>query len=110
MTRLSPVRWIGIAVLSGLLWSGGAHTGQVSPGSWRPFANSNVLVILGMGKGEVLLKAGPPDFKDVISLGTDGTATISVWTYTRSGHNAAVATLTFSGNRLTKIEVRVLKP
>jgi hypothetical protein len=69
-----------------------------------------VLVTLGMSKGEVLLKAGQPATTDTVSIGTDGQPSITVWTYIRSGYNEEVATLTFSGNKLTKIELNLLKP
>ena len=67
-------------------------------------------VTLGMTKGEVLLKAGEPADKDLVSLGTDGHPSITVWTYIRTGYNEEVATLTFSGNRLVKIELNLVKP
>jgi hypothetical protein len=63
-----------------------------------------------MSKGAVLVKAGNPATKEVISLGTDGYPSISVWTYIRTGHNAATASLTFRGDRLVKIETHLLKP
>jgi len=81
------------------------------PNSWRPYVNDRVLVTLGMTKGEVLLKAGQPTTPpETVSLGTDGHPSITVWTYIRTGYNEEVATLTFSGNRLVKIELNLLKP
>jgi hypothetical protein len=73
--------------------------------SWRPYINPSVLVHLGMSKGEVLVKAGPPAFEEVISHGTDGHVNLTVWTYIKSGHNASVTVLTFQGNKLRKIEI-----
>jgi hypothetical protein len=78
-----------------------------SPNSWRPYNDSSVLVTLGMTKGEVLVKAGQPYATEVISLGTDGHPSMSVWTYIRTGHNAEVAELTFSGTKLVKIELHL---
>lgn len=85
-----------------------ALASTVSPNSWRPYHDASVLVTLGMTKGEVLLKAGQPQSTEVISLGTDGHPSISVWTYLRTGYNAEVATLTFSGHKLTKIELHLV--
>ena len=87
-----------------------ASAGSVSPNSWRPYINETVLVTLGMSKGEVLLKAGQAATTETVSIGTDGHPSITVWTYIRPGYNAEVATLTFSGNKLTKIELNLLKP
>ena len=87
-----------------------ASAGSVSPNSWRPYVDPSVLVTLGMSKGEVLVKAGQPATTERISLGTDGFPSITVWTYIRTGYNAEVANLTFSGNKLVKIELNLLKP
>jgi hypothetical protein len=78
--------------------------------SWRPYTNPSVLITLGMSKGEVLLKAGEPDLREVVSHGTEGFQSRTVWTYLRSGHDAAVTTLTFRGNRLVRIETDLFKP
>jgi hypothetical protein len=86
-----------------------ASAGSVSPNSWRPYQDATVLVTLGMTKGEVLVKAGQPTTTEVISLGTDGYPSTSVWTYIRTEHNPEVASLTFSGNKLVKIELNLLK-
>lgn len=105
-------RWSPSTVLILTLWlcMSTASAGSVSPNSWRPYIDSTVLVTLGMTKGEVLVKAGQPATTEVISLGTDGHASITVWTYIRTGYNAEVANLTFSGNKLVKIELNLLKP
>ena len=87
-----------------------ASAGSVSPNSWRPYMDPSVLVTLGMTKGEVLMKAGQPTTTELVSLGTNGHPSISVWTYIRTGYNEAVASLTFSGNKLVKIELNLLKP
>jgi len=63
-----------------------------------------------MTKGEVLVKAGQPATTELISLGTGGFPSITVWTYIRTGYNAEVANLTFSGNKLVKIELNLMKP
>jgi hypothetical protein len=84
------------------------HT--VLPGntsSWRPYVNPQVLVTLGMTKAEVLLKAGNPALEEVVSLGTDGHLNQSVWTYVQTGHNASVTTLTFQGNKLARIDIKL---
>jgi Protein of unknown function (DUF2845) len=73
--------------------------------SWRPYINPSLLVTLGMSKGEVLIKAGPPALEETISHGTDGHLNLTVWTYVKTGHNASVTILTFQGNKLIKIEM-----
>ena len=105
-------RWSLSLFLAVTLWFciSAASAGSVSPNSWRPYTNDRVLVTLGMTKGEVLLKAGQPAATDTVSIGTDGLSSITVWTYIRPGYNEEVATLTFSGNKLTKIELNLLKP
>ena len=105
-------RWSTSLCLAVTLWVyiSTASAGSVSPNSWRPYVNDRVLVTLGMPKGEVLLKAGEPANKELVSIGTDGHSSITVWTYIRTGYNEEVATLTFSGNRLVKIELNLLKP
>ncbi|HEY5870068.1 MAG TPA: hypothetical protein VI542_31625 [Candidatus Tectomicrobia bacterium] len=100
VTCLACTMWLCLAV---------ASAGSVSPNSWRPYSDSTVLVTLGMSKGEVLLKAGQPTMTEVISSGTDGHLSLTVWTYIRTGYNEEVANLTFSGNKLVKIELN-LKP
>ena len=87
-----------------------ASAGSVSPNSWRPYTDPTVLVTLGMSKGEVLVKAGQPATTELVSVGTDGHLSITVWTYIRTGYNEEVANLTFSGNKLVKIELNLLKP
>ena len=74
------------------------------PASWRPYANPQVLVTLGMTKAEVLLKAGSPAFEETLSHGTDGHRNLTVWTYMQTGHNTSVTNLTFQGNKLVRIE------
>ena len=104
--------WLTVALLTCTMWLciSAASAGSVSPNSWRPYINDRVLVTLGMPKGEVLLKAGEPANKELVSIGTDGHPSITVWTYIRTGYNEEVATLTFSGNRLVKIELNLVKP
>ena len=86
-----------------------ASASSVTPNSWRPYTDPTVLVTLGMSKGEVRVKAGQPATEELISVGTDGYPSITVWTYIRTGHNAEVANLTFSGNKLVKIELNLLR-
>jgi Protein of unknown function (DUF2845) len=75
--------------------------------SWRPYTNPQVLVTLGMSKAEVLLKAGGPASEEVVSYGTDGHRNQTVWAYVQTGHNASVTTLTFQGNRLARIDIKL---
>jgi hypothetical protein len=89
------------------MWLCLAAAGSVSPSSWRPYSDASVLVTIGMSKGEVLLKAGQPATTEVVSLGTDGHLSITIWTYIRTGYNEEVANLTFSGNKLVKIELNL---
>ena len=104
--------WFTVPFLAFTLWLciSAASAGSVSPGSWRPYSDETVLVTVGMTKGEVLVKAGQPTTTELISLGTDGHPSITVWTYIRTGYNEEVASLTFSGNKLVKIELNLLKP
>ena len=101
--------WVMVSCLACTMWLclAAAAAGSVSPNSWRPYSDSTVLVTLGMSKGEVLLKAGQPATTEVVSLGTDGHLSITVWTYIRTGYNEEVANLTFSGNKLVKIELNL---
>jgi len=104
--------WLIVALLACTMWLciSAASAGSVSPNSWRPYIDSTVLVTLGMSKGEVMIKAGQPATTELVSVGTDGHPSITVWTYIRTGHNEEVANLTFSGNKLVKIELNLLKP
>ena len=112
VTRTASKSFLCHALVVGVvcLWASSACPAPISPSSWRPFTNRAALVTLGMNKGEVLIKAGRPDFDDIVSHGTDGFLTITVWTYIRTGWNAAVATLTFHGNTLVRIEFTLSKP
>ena len=103
--------WLTVALLVCTMWLciSTAAAGSVSPNSWRPYTDSTVLVTLGMSKGEVLLKAGEPATTEMISVGTDGHPSVTVWTYIRPGYNQEVANLTFSGNKLVKIELNLLR-
>jgi hypothetical protein len=104
--------WLTVALLActmGLCISA-ASAGAVTPNSWRPYTDPTVLVTLGMSKGEVLIKACQPATTELISVGTDGNPSITVWTYIRTGYDEAIANLTFSGNKLIKIEINLLKP
>lgn len=103
------LRGTGFACLI-MLWVVLTDAHAIQQSTWRPFNNQAVLVTLGMSKGEVLLKAGEPDLADVISHGIYPFRPITVWTYIRTGHNAAIATLTFSGNTLTRIETEIVHP
>lgn len=99
----------GLACLI-MLWVSLTDAHAIQQSTWRPFDNRAVLVTLGMSKGEVLLKAGEPDLEDVMSYGIYNLRPVTVWTYIRTGHNAAIATLTFRGNTLTRIETRIVHP
>ena len=103
--------WLTAPLLACTMWLciAAASAGSVSPNSWRPYSDPTLLVTLGMSKGEVLLKAGQPTTTELVSVGTDGHPSITVWTYIRTGYNEEVANLTFSGNKLVKIELN-LKP
>jgi hypothetical protein len=104
--------WLTVVLLACTMWLCicAASAGSVSPNSWRPYIDPTVLVTLGMSKGEVSVKAGQPATTELVSVGTDGHPSITVWTYIRTGYDAEVANLTFSGNRLVKIELNLLKP
>ena len=104
--------WLTGALLTCTMWLciSAASAASVSPNSWRPYTDSTVLVTLGMSKGEVLIKAGQPATTELVSVGTDGHPSITVWTYIRPGYNEEVANLTFSGNKLVKIELNLLQP
>jgi|GEM_PF-1778083 hypothetical protein len=104
--------WLTVVLLAGTMWLciTAASAGSVSPNSWRPYSDPTVLVTLGMSKGEVTLKAGKPATTELVSVGTDGHPSITVWTYIRTGLNEEVANLTFSGNKLVKIELNLVRP
>ena len=103
-------RWPTGTLLALTVWMcfTSAAAGSVSLNSWRPYVDPRVLVTLGMTKGEVLVKAGQPATKERLARGMDGSRNITVWTYIRTGHNAEVASLTFKGNNLVKIELNLL--
>ena len=103
------VRWRVLVALLVSIFLSATAAAALTQSTWRPYNNPHVLVQVGMSKGEVLLKAGQPDMSEIISLGTDGFPSMSVWTYLRSGHNAAVATLTFRGERLVRIETAIVQ-
>ena len=104
-------RWLTVALLACTMWLyiSTAAADPVSPNSWRPYTDPTVLVTLGMSKGEVLAKAGQPATTDLVSVGTDDSPSITVWTYIRTDYNQEVANLTFSGNKLVKIELNLLR-
>jgi hypothetical protein len=104
--------WLTVALLAGTMWLciSAVAAGSVTPNSWRPYTDSTVLVTLGMSKGEVLLKAGQPATTELVSVGTDGNPSITVWTYIRTDYNKEVANLTFSGDKLVKIELNLVGP
>src|SRR4029434_1406569 len=104
--------WLTVALLSCTMWLyiSAASAGSVSPSSWRPYIDATILVTLGMSKGEVMVKAGQPATTELVSVGTDGHPSITVWTYIRTGHNAEVANSTFDGNKLVKIELNLSRP
>src|SRR5262249_42683939 len=104
--------WLTVLLLTCTMWLClfAASADSASPNSWRPYTDPTVLVTLGMSKGEVLVKAGQPATTELVSIGTDGNPSITVWTYFRTGYNAEVANLTFSGKKLVKIELNLLQP
>jgi len=111
-TKRTDEKFCRVAILlvwGMLLWTAVVVAGSMTQGSWRPFTNRNALITLGMGKGEVLLKAGRPELQEVVSFGTDGALKVTVWTYIKTGHNAATATLTFRGNKLVRIERTLIR-
>jgi hypothetical protein len=61
---------------------------------------------MGMNKAAVLQKAGPPQTTELGNLSANGMPFSDVWMYIRQGPNAAVATLTFSGDELVNIDVK----
>jgi len=102
-------RWLAGTLLAGTVWLciPSASAGPVRPNSWRPYVNPLILVTVGMSTSEVLVKAGQPANTKGSSRATKGSQSTAVWTYIRTGHNAEVATLTFKGDKLIKIELNL---
>ena len=75
--------WLTVTLRPGTMWLclSAASARSVSLNSWRPYDDPTVLVTLGMSKGEVMLKAGQPATTELVSVGTDGHPSMTVWTY-----------------------------
>lgn len=100
-------RCLSVFVFCGMIVT--AWAGSLERGTWRPYANPAVLVTRGVTKGEMLIKAGNPWLTEVVSVGVARQPTVSVWTYSRTGHNASIATLTFRGKVLVRIATTIVQ-
>src|SRR5438132_11383746 len=71
------------------------HPGDSTPfqfaqgfSSWRPYANPNRLISVGMNKGEVLAIAGAPNHEESYYQSAGGRLTrVTVWHYNLNGLN-----------------------
>jgi hypothetical protein len=72
--------------------------------AWRPYANPDRLISVGMNKGQVLSIAGKPDHEESYYQGGRGGLTrISDWYYIRSGFDAQTTILKFAQESLVNI-------
>jgi len=84
---------------------GSFQVAQVSTlSAWRPYANPDRLISVGMNKGQVLSIAGKPDHEESYYQGGRGGLTrISDWYYIRSGFDAQTTILKFAQESLVNI-------
>jgi outer membrane protein assembly factor BamE (lipoprotein component of BamABCDE complex) len=88
-----------------------AHPGDSTPfqlaqgfSSWRPYANPNRLISVGMNKGEVLAIAGTPNHEEsYYQSAGGGLLRISDWYYVQTGLNPETTLLKFVQESLVTI-------
>jgi len=92
--------------LPSLVHPGDSTPFQLAQGfsSWRPYANPNRLISVGMNKGEVLAIAGAPNHEESYyqSVGR-GLLRISDWYYVQTGLNPETTLLKFVQESLVTI-------
>ena len=72
--------------------------------SWRPYANPNRLISVGMNKGEVLAIAGAPNHEESYYQSAGGRlARVSDWYYIQTGLNPETTLLKFVQENLVSI-------
>jgi len=87
------------------------HPGDSTPfqfaqgfSSWRPYANPNRLISVGMNKGEVLAIAGAPNHEESYYQSAGGRlARVSDWYYIQTGLNPETTLLKFVQENLVSI-------
>ena len=87
------------------------HPGDSTPfqfaqgfSSWRPYANPNRLISVGMNKGEVLAIAGAPNHEESYYQSAGGRlARVSDWYYIQTGLNPETTLLKFVQESLVTI-------
>ncbi len=72
--------------------------------SWRPYANPNRLISVGMNKGEVLAIAGAPNHEESYYQSAGGRLVrVSDWYYIQTGLNPETTLLKFVQENLVSI-------
>jgi outer membrane protein assembly factor BamE (lipoprotein component of BamABCDE complex) len=87
------------------------HPGDSTPfqlaqgfSSWRPYANPNRLISVGMNKGEVLAIAGTPNHEESYYQSAGGRLVrVSDWYYIQTGLNPETTLLKFVQENLVSI-------
>ena len=92
--------------LPSLVHPGDSTPFQLAQGfsSWRPYANPNRLISVGMNKGEVLAIAGAPNHEESYYQSAGGRlARVSDWYYIQTGLNPETTLLKFVQESLVTI-------
>ena len=97
---------VTLVTLISLVRPGDSTPFQLAQGfsSWRPYANPNRLISVGMNKGEVLAIAGAPNHEESYyqSVGRE-LLRISDWYYVQTGLNPETTLLKFVQESLVTI-------
>jgi len=92
--------------LHSLVHPGDSTPFQLAQGfsSWRPYANPNRLISVGMNKGEVLAIAGAPNHEESYYQSVAGRLVrVSDWYYIQTGLNPETTLLKFVQENLVSI-------
>ena len=92
--------------LPSLVHPGDSTPFQLAQGfsSWRPYANPNRLISVGMNKGEVLAIAGAPNHEESYYQSVGGRLVrVSDWYYIQTGLNPETTLLKFVEENLVSI-------
>jgi outer membrane protein assembly factor BamE (lipoprotein component of BamABCDE complex) len=95
-----------LVTLLSLVHPGDSTPFQLAQGfsSWRPYANPNRLISVGMNKGEVLAIAGTPNHEESYYQSAGGRlARVSDWYYIQTGLNPETTLLKFVQENLVSI-------
>ena len=106
MSVYSPHRRPG-PLLACLLCLAFAHAAQAIGDSWR--TPSGKLITLGMSKVEVIEKAGPPDFAEEFTGDNADIRKTLFYYYVRNRASRQAVILTFTGARLSDIQVDIIQ-